>query len=822
MSQDIRLPVMGMHCASCVNRAEKALSGVEGFSEIHVNLATETASFKTSLSNEETWTQAQDALANAGLSIPTETLQLNIEGMHCASCVNRIQAALQSMEQVISAQVNLATESASVEVMAGKSDAQPIIDTISKQGYQARLKGDSSQGEDSDSRQEEQNTLKRDLLIAAVLTLPVFISEMGGHLYPPMHHWLLQHISQQTFWTAQFVLASAVLFIPGWRFLKIGIPLLLRGSPDMNSLVALGALAAWTYSTIATFAGSLLPAESRFVYFEAAAVIVTLILAGRWLEARAKGRTGDAIRHLMSLQARQARVKRGDEFVDIDVAEVNTGDQVLIRPGEKIPVDGTIIEGSSYIDESMMTGEPDPVARREGEKVIGGTVNQSGSLLIKTTDVGDDSVLAGIIRLVENAQSTRLPVQALVDKVTAVFVPVVMSIALLTFLVWIWLGPSLAMALVNAVAVLIIACPCAMGLATPTSIMVGMGRAAEMGVLFRKGQALQQLRETRVVALDKTGTITVGKPTFQSLTPITGDDKADLLAIAAAVELASEHPIAHAIVQAAKDQNLVLPKATDVQSVTGQGIAAEVNGQRVNIGAPQYMKQLGLDLDGINETLSELNAKGQTTVCLAIDDTLKALIAVADPIKDSSAAAIQSLHDLGLHVAMISGDARTTTEAIAASLYIDEALGEVLPDGKIDNVKRLQERHGQIAFVGDGINDAPALAAADVGIAIGSGTDVAIESADVVLMRDDLNGVVNAFAISQATLRNIRQNLFWAFAYNTALIPVAAGILYPFTGLLLSPMLAAGAMAFSSVFVITNALRLRRVSLSPDSQSAET
>lgn len=814
MSQEIRLPVKGMHCASCVNRAEKALSAVEGFSGINVNLATETASFSSSLSTEDTLSKAQDALSQAGLSVPTETLVLTIEGMHCASCVNRIESALTALNQVVSAQVNLATESATVKVVSGHTDANAVIEAIAQQGYQAALKTSGASEASSDRKADEQRILKRDLLIAALLTLPVFVSEMGGHLYPPLHHWILQQVSQNTFWVAQFILASAVLFIPGWRFLKIGIPLLLRGSPDMNSLVALGALSAWIYSTIATFAGNLLPETSRFVYFEASAVIVTLILAGRWLEARAKGRTGDAIRHLMSLQARQARVKQGDDFVDIDVADVKSGDQVLIRPGEKIPVDGTILEGNSYVDESMMTGEPDPASRSEGDKVVGGTVNQSGSLLIQATDVGDDSVLAGIIRLVENAQSTRLPVQALVDKVTAIFVPVVMSIAVLTFLVWLWLGPSLAMALVNAVAVLIIACPCAMGLATPTSIMVGMGRAAEMGVLFRKGQALQQLRDTHVVALDKTGTVTQGKPTFQSLIPISsGDDKSALLGIAAAVEQASEHPIAHAIVQAAKFDQLTLPQAKEVQSITGQGIAAQVDGRRVDIGAPQYMNQIGIDLKDARDTLSALNAKGQTTVCLAIENELKALIAVADPIKDNSAAAIQSLHDLGLHVAMISGDSQATTNAIAAELSIDEALGEILPDGKVDNVKRLQERYGQIAFVGDGINDAPALAAADVGIAIGSGTDVAIESADVVLMRGDLNGVVSAFAISQATLRNIKQNLFWAFAYNTALIPVAAGILYPVSGLLLSPMLAAGAMAFSSVFVITNALRLRRVSL---------
>ena len=813
MNQEVRIPVQGMHCASCVSRAEKALATVDGFSDINVNLASESASLQSTLPSSTTLAKAQQALSTAGLTVPTETIHLEITGMHCASCVNRVQTGLEELDSVVSAQVNLATESATVELLATTTDTQSLIKAVADQGYQAHTKHSGQDNSGPDRREQEQRVLRRDLLVAAVLTLPIFIAEMGGHLYPPLHHWILQQLDQSAYWTVQFVLASIVLFIPGWRFLKIGLPLLFRGSPDMNSLVAIGALAAWSYSTIATFAGQLLPESSRFVYFEASAVIVTLILAGRWLEARAKGRTGDAIRHLMNLQARQARVKQSDNFVDIDVAEVQTDDQVLIRPGEKIPVDGVVIEGNSYIDESMMTGEPDPVARREDDKVVGGTINQSGSLLIRATHVGDDSVLAGIIRLVENAQSTRLPVQALVDKVTAVFVPVVMSIAVLTFAIWLWLGPSLAMALINAVAVLIIACPCAMGLATPTSIMVGMGRAAEMGVLFRKGQALQQLRDVQTIALDKTGTVTVGKPSLQSLLPTANDDRTALLGLAASVEQASEHPIAHAIVQAAQLEKLSLSKATGVQSATGQGIHATVNGQSVHIGAPQFMTHTGVDLEDARETLTQLNTSGQTTVCLAVDGELKALIAVADPIKDSSAAAIQSLHELGLHIAMSSGDSQATTEAIASEGGIDEALGEVLPDGKVGHVKRLQKHHGSIAFVGDGINDAPALAAADVGIAIGSGTDVAIESADVVLMRDDLNGVVNAFAISKATLRNIRQNLFWAFAYNTALIPVAAGILYPLTGLLLSPMLAAGAMALSSVFVITNALRLRHVSL---------
>jgi Au+-exporting ATPase len=591
-----------------------------------------------------------------------------------------------------------------------------------------------------------------------------------------------------------------------------GLPALLRMAPDMNSLVAVGTAAAYGYSVVATFAPGLLPAGTVNVYYEAAAVIVALILLGRFLEARAKGRTSEAIKRLVGLQAKFAHVLRDGRIVDIPINEVVLDDFVEVRPGERIPVDGEVTEGSSFVDESMITGEPVPVEKLAGSTVVGGTVNQTGALTLRATAVGGQTMLAQIIRLVEQAQGSKLPIQALVDKVTMWFVPAVMLAALLTFLVWLAFGPSpaLTFALVNAVAVLIIACPCAMGLATPTSIMVGTGRGAEMGVLFRKGEALQLLKDARVVAVDKTGTLTEGRPILTDLEIAAGFDSSQVLAKVAAVESRSEHPIARAIVKAAAEQEIELPALADFESVTGMGIRASVDGSRVEVGADRFMRALGLDVGAFARTAERLGNEAKSPLYAAIDGRLAAIIAVADPIKPSTPGAIAALHQLGLKVAMITGDNARTAQAIAKQLGIDEVVAEVLPEGKVEAVRRLKAAHGRTAFVGDGINDAPALAEADVGMAIGTGTDVAVESAEVVLMSGNLQGVPNAIALSKATIGNIRQNLFWAFGYNTALIPVAAGVLYPAYGVLLSPIFAAGAMALSSVFVLGNALRLRR------------
>jgi Cu+-exporting ATPase len=579
----------------------------------------------------------------------------------------------------------------------------------------------------------------------------------------------------------------------------------------MNSLVATGALSAWGYSVIATFAGSWLPAGTEYVYYEAAAVIVTLILLGRFLEARAKGHTGDAIQKLLGLQAKTARLERDGDIVEVNIDTLQIGDVLHVRPGERIAVDGQVISGSSFVDESMLTGEALPVERKTDDIVVGGTLNKHGALRIRVSKIGKDTVLARIIQMVEQAQSAKLPIQALVDRVTSVFVPVVMTVAIVTVLVWLVFGPqpALSFALVNGVAVLIIACPCAMGLATPTSIMVGTGRAAELGVLFRKGQALQTLRDARVVALDKTGTLTNGKPELTDFVVQNSFDADDTLSLLASIEHSSEHPIAEAIVRAAQKRQLPLYPVNKFVAVAGMGVRASVRGHDIFIGADRFLLQQGIMLDSVHSVSSALAEAGKTPLYAMIDGQLAAVIAVADTIKDGTPAAIRAFHALGLKVAMITGDNRNTANAIAAQLGIDEVMAEVLPQGKVEAVRALRLRFGNIAFVGDGINDAPALAEADTGIAVGTGTDIAIESADVVLMGGDLKGVVNALAISKATIRNIRQNLFWAFAYNAALIPVAAGVLYPLNATLLSPMLAAGAMAMSSIFVVGNALRLR-------------
>jgi Cu+-exporting ATPase len=648
-------------------------------------------------------------------------------------------------------------------------------------------------------------------LIAALLTLPVFVLEMGSHLIPAVHHWVMANLGQQLNWIIQFILTSLVIFGPGRRFLQSGLPALYRWAPDMNSLVALGTLSAWSYSVVATFAGGLMPEGTRHVYFEAAAVIITLILLGRFLEARAKGKTGDAIKHLLGLQAKTAHVERNGKSIELPLDQVLVGDQVMLRPGDRIPVDGVVISGNSWVDESMLTGEPVPNAKTIDDTVTGGTINGNGTLTLQATRVGADSTLAQIIRMVEQAQGAKLPIQALVDRITAIFVPVVMAIALITFLIWIVFGPNpaISFALVNAVAVLIIACPCAMGLATPTSIMVGTGRAAELGVLFRKGQALQSLRDAKVIALDKTGTLTRGKPELIDFIVQPGFDAIETLKLVASAEQSSEHPIAQAIVQAAANQDIKLSAVSEFSAIPGMGISATVNRHRVDVGAARFMESKGLSLTPATRISATVAAEGKTPLYATVDGELAAIITVADALKTSTPDAIKAFHRLGLKVAMITGDNKHTAQAIASQLGIDDVVAEVLPDGKVDAIKALRAKYGNTAFVGDGINDAPALAEADIGIAVGTGSDVAIESAEVVLMGGDLLGVVNALAVSQATIRNIRQNLFWAFAYNICLIPVAAGVLYPSTGWLLSPILAAGAMAMSSVFVVTNALRLR-------------
>ena len=823
------LQVDDMSCASCVGRVERALKAVPGVASASVNLATERATV-TGVAPVEALLAAAD---RAGY--PAQVLD-DGSGVADAGFGTGGGAGAEHDAASAGAGQNPATPVAGAPGTAGATPGAgggagaaggaKAAGGAGAAGGSARASGQVSGAarrplSREDRKAAEQRALWRDLWIAAALALPVFLLEMGGHVVPAFHHWVAHTIGTQNSWYLQFVLTTLVLFVPGLRFYKKGIPALLHGAPDMNSLVAMGTLAAWGFSVVATFLPGLLPAGTVNVYYEAAAVIVVLILVGRFLEARAKGRTSEAIQRLARLQAHTAHLRRDGTVVDVPLAQVRVQDVVEVRPGERVPVDGEVIEGTSYVDESMITGEPVPVAKTAGSTVVGGTVNQTGAFTVRATAVGGQTVLAQIIRMVESAQGAKLPIQTLVDRVTMWFVPAVMTAALITFIVWMVFGPApaLGLALVNAVAVMIIACPCAMGLATPTSIMVGIGRGAELGVLFRKGEALQLLKDAKVVAVDKTGTLTEGKPALTDLLVQPGFDRAQVLAQVAALESRSEHPIARALVAAAEAEGLVLPAVSDFESLTGLGVTARVGGVPdghvapavlVAVGADRYMQTLDVDVSPFASEAEKLGQEGKSPLYVAIGGQLAAIVAVSDPIKSTTTAAIRTLHEQGLKVAMITGDNARTAQAIARQLGIDDVVAEVLPAGKVDAVKRLQQRYGAVAYVGDGINDAPALAQAEVGVAIGTGTDVAIEAADVVLMSGSLQGVPTAIGLSRATIGNIRENLFWAFAYNTALIPIAAGALYPAFGILLSPMLGAAAMALSSVFVLGNALRLRR------------
>ena len=711
------------------------------------------------------------------------TMRFEISGLNCGACAARAEKAMSGVAGVTSAHVNFADHTATVH--ADRALFAQIESASTTAGYPATLITQQAQPK---TREDETPALRRATLIAAALTLPIFIVEMGGHIFPPIHHAIAQTIGLQTLWVAQFILVSIVLIWPGQNFYRIGVPALLRRAPDMNSLVVLGATAAWGYSTIATFAPQILPAGSVAVYFEAAAVIVTLILLGRWLEARAKGRTGAAIKRLIGLRPDTASVLRDGTFVSINIADVVVGDIIQLTAGERIPVDGDVVTGTGFIDESMISGEPIAVEKTAGDTVVAGTLNGANTLTMTAKAVGSDTMLARIIDMVVAAQGARLPVQDLVNKITLWFVPAVMVIAAATVAIWLLLG-SLPIALVAGVSVLIIACPCAMGLATPTSIMVGTGRAADLGVLFRRGDALQSLEGVDVVAFDKTGTLTMGAPVVASNTL-----RADDLAAVAAVEAASNHPLAAAIVALAGRH---LPTATDVETVPGHGIQGMVAGRRIVIGNAAMMAW-----DGVSAQ-ADVPA-GQTPVMVAIDGTFAGTLGLSDAPKADAKSTVQNLQAQGIEVVMVSGDTQTAADVLGAALGIDRVIAGVLPDGKADVVRDFQSKGHRVAFVGDGINDAPALACADVGIAMGNGTDVAVDSADVVLVSGNPMGVLRAITISRATLRNIRQNLGWAFGYNVVLIPVAA------LGWL-TPQLAALAMAASSVLVVTNALRLRWV-----------
>ncbi|VDS07197.1 Copper-transporting P-type ATPase [Paracoccus haematequi] len=731
------------------------------------------------------------------------TTRLSIEGMSCAACSGRVTRALSAQPGVRDAQVNLMTGSARIRHSPSLPPAD-LAAAVTKLGYPATIPAAAAPA--PAPRTDESAALKRAFLTALVLTLPVFLAEMGGHLVPAFHHWLHAAVGTAPLNWAQMVLTALVLAGPGRRFFATGIPALLRGAPEMNSLVALGSGAAFLFSAVVVVLPGLIPPASRHVYFEAAAVIVTLILMGRWLEARAKGQAGAAIRALIDLAPDQATILQDGKPARIAVADLQPGDLVLLAPGERVAVDGIVTEGRGHVDEAMLTGEPVPAEKSPGDPVTGGTVNGSTALTFRVTATGADTTLSRIVGMVENAQNARLPVQALVDRITRVFVPVVIGLAVLTFLLWLVFGPDLAHAVVAGVAVLIIACPCAMGLAVPVSIMVGTGRGAQLGVLFRRGEALQRLSNARLIGFDKTGTLTRGHPELVAI-QTDGIDEAQALRLAASAEARSEHPLAAAIVAGAGARGLDLPPASDVQANAGRGLSATVEGRRLLIGNLAALTEGGIAPSAmLRDQAEQAAAQGATPVHLAVDGRHVASFALADRIRPEAAQTIAALHGMGLKTAMLSGDVPATAQAVGKQLGIDRIQGGLMPGDKLQAIRAMGT--GSV-FVGDGINDAPALAAAETGIAVGTGTGIAIESADLVLMSGDLGGVPCAIRLSRAVMRNIRQNLFWAFAYNAALIPIAMGVLVPFGGPQLSPMLGAAAMALSSVCVVGNALRLR-------------
>lgn len=739
------------------------------------------------------------------------TLQLTVEGMSCASCVGRVERVLAAQPGVEQATVNLATERATI---VGEVEGESVAQAVTAAGYPAKIFVDAAQTRALQQQKKQQHiqALKHNVLIAVVLTLPIFLVEMAMHLSHDIDRWMDHVLPTPGRWYVEALLSTLVLLGPGRQFYRLGLPALWHRAPDMNTLVAIGTLAAWGYSLFATFTPQWLPAQSVHVYYEAAAMIVCLVLIGRLLEARAKGKTSQALQRLLQLQPNVAHRWHNEQSEEVATESLVLGDIVEVRPGEKIPIDGEVVSGNSHVEESMITGEPLAVRKKPGDVLTGGTLNQQGYLRFQVTATGEQTVLAQIVQAVEQAQAAKLPIQGLVDKITLWFVPVVFVAALITLLGWLYFAPQggISLAIVNAVAVLIIACPCAMGLATPTSIMVATGRAAEKGILFRQGQALQQLRETTLIAFDKTGTLTEGRPALTDIQPVNGFTAQQLLTYAAAVERYSEHPLASAVVNAAKAQQLEPLPATDFTTSSGMGVSAKVNERLVHVGAQRYLDSLAIDGTALKSLATQYAEQGKTPFYIAIDQQLAGLVAVADPIKASSQAVVSQLQAQGITVAMVTGDNRLTAQAVAKQLAISEVVADVKPQGKVEAIQGWQQRFTRVSFVGDGINDAPALAAADVGIALGSGTDIAIESADVVLMSDTLNNVLNALHVSQVTMTNIHQNLFWAFIYNLVLIPVAAGALYPYFGIQLSPILAAGAMALSSVFVLGNALRLKR------------
>ena len=740
-----------------------------------------------------------------------EKVILPILGMSCASCVDRVQAALNKVPGVIEATVNFATEKAAIEYIPGLVKIKDLAKSTEAIGYTlVEVEEEQLVDKEAQARQTEFRQLKNKFLTGLLLVAPLFLfvhwEKLGLSAILPL--------SGQTNFMLQLLLQTPVQFWVGWRFYKGAVAAARHRTSDMNTLIAVGTSAAYLYSILATFFPHLFAAEGLApkVYYDTAGAIIVLILLGRLLEARAKGQTSEAIKKLIGLQAKTATVVVNGETHEIPVEQVLIGDTVIVKPGEKIPMDGVILEGHSSVDESMVTGESIPVEKTAGEEVIGATINKTGTFKFKATKIGKDTMLAQIIKMVEEAQGSKPPIARLADVIAGYFVPAVIGAAIVTFIIWYFFGPvpALTYAVLNFVAVMIIACPCALGLATPTSIMVGTGKGAEHGILIRGGEALETAHKLNAIVLDKTGTITRGEPVVTDIVTAEGYHSEAILRLAASAEKGSEHPLGEAIVKKAIENDLDLKDPKDFNAIPGHGIMAIIDGKNVLLGNTKLMRDRGIQLTNLESKADALSVEGKTSMWVTVDGQIAGIIAVADTLKENSKAAVAALHHLGLQIIMLTGDNKQTADAIAKQVGIDRTLAEVLPEGKTNEIKKLQDEGKKVGMVGDGINDAPALAQADVGIAIGTGTDVAMESSDITLISGDLTGVVTAIALSKATIRNIKQNLFWAFAYNTILIPVAAGVLFPFFGILLNPIFAAAAMGLSSVTVVTNALRLRR------------
>jgi Cu+-exporting ATPase len=806
--QKVEIPVLNLDCATCVQTIERVLNESDGVKKASVNFASAKAHV-TYDPSKISLLDMERAIKKAGYAVGGAEAQIGIKDLRCASCVTFIEDTLKHTPGVLNASVNVATQKAVVQYVPGMASPRTLAQAIGSTGYKtfdpAAAAGTPAEDPERAARLKEYHDLRNRFIFAAVLAAIVLLLTFGEFIP------VLKAIPAQINWFILFVLATPVLFWAGSRFFIGAWSATRHRTADMNTLIALGTGAAYLYSAVATFLPGVLPAGLRAVYYDTTAIIVALILMGQVLEARAKGQTNEAIRKLMGLQAKTARVLRNGQEVDIPIEEVLVGDIILVRPGEKVPVDGVVTEGSSSVDESMITGESIPVSKKPEDEVIGATINKTGSFRFRATKVGKDTALSQIIQLVQQAQGTKAPIQRLADVISGYFVPAVILVAIWSFAIWFVFGPApvLLHALVTAVTVLIIACPCALGLATPTSIMVGTGKGAENGILIRSAEALETAHKLNAIVLDKTGTITKGKPELTDVVASGQVAEEELLRLAASVEKASEHPLAQAIVDGAQESQITLVDARDFEAVPGNGVKAVVDGHQLALGNLKMMAQIGASLDGLESRAQELADNGKTPMYVAVDGRAAGIVAVADTVKEDSREAIARLKKLGLEVVMITGDNRRTAEAIARQVGVDRVLAEVLPEDKARNVQKLQQEGKIVAMVGDGINDAPALAQADVGLAIGTGTDVAIEASDITLIKGSLTGVAVAIELSKATMRNIKQNLFGSFIYNSLGVPIAAGLLYPFFGILLSPIIASAAMALSSVTVVSNALRLR-------------